>query len=529
MPRTFPLVLLASIASASSASSSSSSSPPSAPSAPAAPPTLNVTLLLHLHNSRTWFGGSAVALQSPSDPVFMTSTWVYSPVALFGDRPLASPSPLSWESSTTQDMRFQTLDVASAAASGTGQPAHFLARDGASSSPSPSTFVDSLALWLEKPDGIAGTCVLVGFNSAYPPKPDANTTHFPTGTVWRTTLGESGNCVNVNGWSPWTSFALSQDGQVAAGWVLQQDGSYLLQALNGQTGEVLWTTVHAPPPPPEDQEFFSYGIGLSADGRFAVIDAGVAGLGDHHLYVHDVQSPNGTLRDVVPSAVAAQGALSRDGAYIFTVPSSTAPVVDLWVWDGAKGAYDDIGTSAPAPIPSSGQQETSWDLVAATFGYDAASNRSVFAAVWVASSLSGNGVAAVWDVQTFATGRAPLAAYTFSAVPGSDIAIDGGAVACDGTLCVVGLETPKVNGTSPTVVLFDLSVPAEDGETSEGAPRPPVWNFTSPGSINSVALSLGASADGKEKVAYVLASGCDSFGICVKPGADAYMWEVRGW
>lgn len=488
-----------------------------------AAPSLTVTLVYHLHSNRTWYGSSAIALQAPADPVFMTSTWVYAPVALFGERPLASPSPSNWSTITTKDMRFQTLDVTSAMANGAGTPARTLSSSPSSSSA--ATFVDSLAFWLEKPDGINGTCVLVGFNSAYPPKVDG-TGPLPAGTVWRTPVGVTG-CENVNLWTPWTSFILSSDGSVAASWVMGPDDSYTLQTFDGQTGALLWTVVNEPPPPPSDQGFFSNGIGLSADGRFAVIDSGVAGLGDHSLYIHDVRSPNGTLRDLVPSTVPVQGSLSHDGTYIFTCPTESTAAVDLWRWDEKTSAYVDLGT-ATAPLPPGSEGENLWYLVSGTFGYNAASNRTLFAAVWVAGSLDGNGVAAVWYADTFTKGRAPDAAYVFASV-GGDIAIEGGALACDGPFCVVGLQTAKLNGDLPTVVLFDLSVPAAGGADEEGlaaGPRAPVWNFTSPGTINSVAISLGG-ADGK--TAYVLASGCDSYGICVAPGADSYAWEVTGW
>jgi hypothetical protein len=490
----------------------------------AAPSPPTVTLLSHLHNNHTWYGGSAIALQAPTDPVFMTSTWVYSPVALFGDRPLATPSPTNWSTITTKDMRFQTLDVAAAMANGAGKPARALSPSSPpSSSSSPATFVDSLAFWLEKPDGINGTCVLVGFNSAFPPKVDG-TGPLPAGTVWRSTVGVTG-CENVNLWTPATSFVLSSDGSVAAVWVMGPDGSFTLQTFDGQTGSLLWTVVNEPPPPPSNEMFFSNGIGLSADGRFAVIDSGVAGLGDHSLYIHDVQSPNGTLRDLVPSTVAVQGSLSHDGAYIYTCPTQSTAAVDLWRWDEKTSAYVDLGT-ANAPLPPGSEGETQWYLVAGTFGFNAAANRTLFAAVWVAASLDGNGVAAVWYADTFTTGRQPDAAYPFTTV-GGDIAIDGAAVACDGPLCVVGLEAAKLNGNRPTVVLFDLSVPAEGADDGAAAvPRPPVWNFTSPGTINSISISLGGAGG---KTAYILASGCDSYGICVAPGADSYAWEVTGW
>ena len=99
----------------------------------------NVSLLVHAHDARTWYGSAAIGLLGPSDPVLLTSTWVYAPEEIVAYRPSVSATNASWRLDTSKDGRYQTWSVGTAASAGAS-----------------GERIDSLAFWNEKFSGISG-------------------------------------------------------------------------------------------------------------------------------------------------------------------------------------------------------------------------------------------------------------------------------------------------------------------------------------------------------------------------------------
>jgi hypothetical protein len=453
-------------------------------------------VLSHIIDPRTWYGDSAVGGNvAAGDPVFMTTSWVYPPVEALGFRPAAGPAP--WKTDTTKDLTYQTLLVDTA-------PSVYGGAAGSAAAP-----VDSLMMWVEKPSGIVGMCTLVGFNSGAAPQPDAPTP--PAGT-WKTRLPMP--CLNVNLWSPYSAFDVSADGKTAVAWVLQSTGANTtVYGLDAATGAIAWSRDFGVDAGDADY-FLSYGVTLAAGGRWAVYDQGVVGLTDHFLYVLDAAT--GATRDVVPSAVAIQGALSPDGAYLYTAPQEGAALFQVHKFNDAAGAYAPVGGPGAPPLPAGSDGET-WYFVDGVFSVDAAANRTLLAAIWIAESLSGNGVFALFDADRAADG--PLAVHLLTTL-NNDMAIDGGAVACDGPVCAAALEAGAINGTAPTVVVLSAV------GVAPGAAAPPVFTAVTRGSMNSVSVAAGRAVNGTAAVYFVGAAGCTTNAICTAPGAEATLWEL---
>jgi hypothetical protein len=445
----------------------------------------SVKLIAHSHSNQTWFDSAAIGMQGPSDPVFMTTSWVYAPSEVLGIRPMKNTS---WQTNTQKDFKYQTLFVTS-----TGVPA-----------PSNQS-IDSLLFWNEKPNGPDGTCVLYGFNSAFPPHlpPNGVDALVTAGPQWRTNL--TTDCFNVNGDTPFTRFDISSDGRSAVAWINNANNDAIVIGLDGQTGEKLWTQTF----PSNGQDYFlSYGASISANGEFVVADAGVEGLGPHRLYV--MNATNGTIITIVASTAVVQGFISPTGEYIAIGASTAEPIASVLRFDPASQSFVKVG-DATGPAPSS----EAYVLSNYAFGYDPATKRTIVGVAWFADSLNGNVVAGVWDTANLTAG--PISVYT--SLGSGDIALEGAQITCERSLCVLGLWCQKENGDVPTIVLLS-------GAGAAGASLPPAWNFTSPGSMDNVGITSGEvnGADGF----YVAAAGCSSVGVCTKPGGDAYLFEVSG-
>ena len=95
-------------------------------------------------------------------------------------------------------------------------------------------------------------------------------------------------------------------------------------------------------------------------------------------------------------------------------------------------------------------------------------------------------------------------------LPKNNFANAGAVVDCAGALCAAGFWTQKVGGPQNTLVALS------------GADKGFLFNFTTPGSVDAVSLRHDTAAG----VYYVLGVGCQSLGVCTKPGGDAYLFEL---
>ena len=443
-----------------------------------------ITTLVHIHDNRTWYGSSAVSLQGPSDPILMTTSWVYSPEELIAYRPTTSPSTALWIVDTTKVLKYQTLYITSTGAVDKS-----------------SAVIDSLAFWNEKPGGIIGNCSIVGFNSATKPDLTGRST-----STWRFDLSTS--CSNINGAVPFTRFALSSDGSVAIAWVQDADANVHVFALNGQTGKLLWQYTATAPPEPAKDYFLAYGADLSADGKYVVLDYGVlgeAGRKGHCFYVLSVQT--GKLRapcvidpgNVMPS-------ISEDGSYLAVSVDGNNPstgIFEVFHFNGTD--YISVGKGSP-PLPS---ESHGWDFAQYAFSTDKTTGITYIAGGWFDTTLVGVTMIAMYDAANVTKGH--LSWAKTDPLPDNDYAMAQIVVDCAGKLCVGGFWTQKVDGKQPTVAIISADVPTS------------IFNFTSPGSTDAV--SIVQSSNGNY---YIAAVGCSSIGVCTKPGADAYLFEVTG-
>lgn len=456
---------------------------------------VTVTLLERVNSPKTWWGDVSLGIQGPSDPIMMVASWVYDPVEVVGVRPKTNTS---WKLDTTKSMKYQSL---------------FLAGTGAV--PASSSAVDSLLLWNEKPSGIDGTCVLYGFNSAV--APSVNVTGSadaaaPARSVWKTVL--TGDCININVYSPFSWFDISADGSTAVAFTYSANSSVVIYSLDGQTGAVRWTKEFEVPDW-DQQQFLSYGVNLDrGDGKYLIFDMGVEGLSDHFLYV--LATGDGSVRATVPSAGVLQGALSPDAALTFIVASKVQPLNTVLRWNAASSSYEPLGDVA-APLPSGATADQGWNFGGGAFGTDPRTNTTYVAFAWYSNDLSGSCTAAIYDVDNLAAG--PIQQYTANGI-GNNIAFASAVVQCAGAVCAVGWPTQALQppATLPTVVLLVGS-----GGTP-GAAAAPSWTYITSGTVNAV--SVAADPDTSSGSYYVAASDCASYGPCVAPGGDAYLWQV---
>ena len=150
-----------------------------------------------------------------------------------------------------------------------------------------------------------------------------------------------------------------------------------------------------------------------------------------------------------------------------------------------------------------------WSFVQYAFSTDKATGKTYVACAWFDTTLLGVTMIAMYDVLDVTKGH--LSWAKTDPLPDNDFAMAEVVVDCVGKLCVGGFWTQKVNGTQPTVAIISADVPYS------------IFNFTSPGSTDAVSIVQSTSGN-----YYVAAVGCSSIGVCTKPGADAYLWEVSG-
>jgi len=448
----------------------------------------NITLIQHSHVKDTWYGSVTIGMQALDDPIMMVSTWVYPPVEIHAFRP-NQPSK-NWKFNTTTDFKYQTLLVSS-----TGVITNS------------TSIVDSIIYWLQKPEGPAGNCSLIGFNSGIAPSvPNPSLPIGSAGKTWQTYLPVV--CMNVNSWTPFTTFDLSQSLTTAAGWVMDNDGNYYIFVLDAQTGALKWMKEF---PAPNDQGFVSFGVVVSDSGNWILYDDGVEGLSDHFYYIYS--AADGTLRDVIPSNEHCQVSISYDGDYVFTTGGNGNLGITVHQYNEQAGAYVEMGEGIVIPPVDT----DAYYFFQGTFAIDKVNNRTLVAGIWASTTLDGNGVAAVFDIAQLSKG--PIAQYNFTGVENNDIAFDGAVIKCTNTVCVIGLQCQVVNGTKPTVIVLDVS-------GNPGDMTPPIFTYVTPGSMNSVAIVEGKDKVTNKDVYYFAAGGCDTYGVCVAPGADAYIWEL---
>ena len=440
----------------------------------------NITLLTHASDARTWFGSVSVALRGATDPVLMATSWVFAPEEIVAYRPSAGAG-VAWRTDTSAVTTYQTLYIASASA--------VLV----------PTAIDALAFWNLKPRGIVGDCVLVGFRSDTAP----DLTGRAPGS-WRANV--SSQCQNINGWMPFTRFALSRDGATAIAWVQDGDENVTVYAYDGQTGRPRWTRTFSAPPAERDY-VESFGAELSEDGRWVTVDFGVVTVTPQALYVLDATT--GVDRcPPVESPGLVQATLSPDGEYIIQLNNAFTGTASILRFNDSASGYVIVGTVAPPPPPGA----HGWTLGGAAMSSDGTTTYAGF--VWYDSSLAGTSVVAMWSVANL-TGR-PHSFIVVPPVEGDDIAVASASIACDRRLCAAALWVQVVNGTQPSVVVLSADAPI------------PVMAFTSPGSMDNVdvvyAGPVGGGGGGDRY--YVAAAGCATYGVCTAPGSDAYLWEV---
>ena len=442
------------------------------------------TLLVEVHSPRAWFGSSALALQGPRDPVAMTTTWVYAPEEIVGYRPAASAnkSAPAWSEDTTKDLKYQTLYVESAS----GRTAAL-----------PKGTVDSLAFWNRKPHGITGDCHLIGFNSAA--APDLSFGPSRAGS-WHYNL--STDCTNINGAVPWPRFALSDDGLTAVAWVQGAAANLTIFCLDGQTGALRWSLPVACIG--SCDYFLSYGVDVSDDGRWVVFDDGSLGE-PHRLNVLDAATGKPRCAPVL-SAGGISAHISPSGDFMYTSDAEAQPstgAFSTWRWDAASGKYAKAGSGLP-PVSS---HSDGWVSAEYAFSVDAATNTTYLGVVWFDNTLLGASVLAVYDAAAPAKARS---FYVMEPLNNTGMANAGAVVDCSGALCAAGFYTQKVGGPQHTLVALS------------GADAAFNFSYRTPGSVDAVSI-LEDRASG---LYYLLGVGCQSVGVCTKPGGDAYLFEL---
>lgn len=451
----------------------------------ASTPTISGKVIFQSHTQQAWFGSSAIALQSPTDPVFMASTWVYPPTEVIGYRPAHNKTAPAWADDTTRDLKYQTLYVSAPGVE-----------------PLTAGAVDSLAFWNLKPDGIDGVCALFGFNSAAPP--DLSFGPPKTGS-WHFNL--TSDCTNVNLAVPFSRFALSDRGESAVAWVQGANASITLFSLEGATGALRWSR-NIPCGSKADCDYFlSYGADVSPDGAWMVYDEGVVGSGAPHR-IHVLSTATGEARGPpVLSPVPIPAHASLDATYILTSDDASNPstgAFSTWRWSPLGRNYTKVG-SGKAPLDSAGN---GWTLSQCAFSTDPTTGETWVGLVWFDSTLLGPSVFALYNAAHPST---PVTTTHTTPLPGSDFANAGAVVDCAGDVCVAGLFTQKVGGPQPTLLVASGSAPGR------------VWNFTTLGSVDAVSV---VRVGGNNSTYYVLTGGCQSVGVCTQPGGDVYGFEV---
>ena len=437
--------------------------------------------LVEVHTKSAWFGSSALALQGARDPIAMMTTWVYPPEEIIAYRPSANnASAPFWAADTTKELKYQTLYVETAS----GRAAV------------PTTRIDSLAFWNRKPDGITGDCVLIGFNSAAAPDLSFGPPHADS---WHFNL--SSDCNNVNGAVPWPRFALSDDGATAVAWVQGAAGNLTIFALDGQTGALRWSLPVACIG--DCNYFLAIGVDVSDDGRWVVYDDGELGK-PHRLNVLSAADGKPRCAPVLsPDGISAH--ISPDGSFMYTSDEPANPstgAFSTWRFDAAAGKYAKVGSGAP-PISSHGN---GWTSAEYAFSLDAATNTTLLGVVWFDTTLQGPSILGVYDA------AAPTTAKSFFVMQGlqNGFANAGAVVDCSGAICAAGFYTQQVGGPQNTLVALSGADPAF------------LFNYTTPGSVDAVSV-LEDKASGSY---FVLGVGCQSLGVCTKPGGDAYLFEL---
>ena len=441
--------------------------------APALALTAHVERVAHFVDKRTTFGSTALVPQNnASDPVFLTTSWVYDPeeiVAYQGGAPL-------WR-----------LDTSSAGRQ------MWIVSGGAFAATAPGK-LNALAYWIEKDNGPLGNCSLSVF--------DASRSPFAAGNGWRTVL-LADVCAIVNlALSTYTYADISRDGSLVAAMTVSDGLNVTVHAFDGQTGKLRWTRSVSPPGPDHDYFTFS-GLRVSADGEFVAWEFGdVSAVGGVKQYI--VGGVDGKDRaEPVRSDGGLEPPISEDGGYsVVTVGvasgGSRARVVR---WNASSATYEPAGADIDGPALAG----IVWDLAAASSSFDPVSDRSFVTLAWSSAGLNAAAVT-MYDVTELTR---PVASYK-TPVSTGDYDSSGVAIACFERLCIAGFY-PGSGVSQPTVVLLDASAPT------------PVWNSTTEGSVLDVSIAPAKVPE----TYFVSASGCTTPSICTGPGAEAAYWLVR--
>lgn len=186
----------------------------------AASSALNVTQVLRVQNDRTNWGDASIAMAGPADPILMLTSWVYKPALVEAYRPAKAGSAPVWSTNVSSEHTYETLYVTSTVPYG-----------GAGAPKDPG--VDTLIMFNEKPTGISGPLWLYGTSSLTGAALDGG-----KGAAWSLLLNPTSD--TVNGWSPHSWMALSDDGAAGVAWMYNDSPTYSIVGFNGQSGALLW-------------------------------------------------------------------------------------------------------------------------------------------------------------------------------------------------------------------------------------------------------------------------------------------------
>jgi len=323
-----------------------------------------------------------------------------------------------------------------------------------------------------------------------------------------------------------------------------------IYAVNAQTGVLRWKV---DVPARGGDYFTSYGVDISADGRWVVYDEGVVGSGQNYHVLSSVDGKPRAAPVLGQTAMAAE--MSADGSLLATNDDTQNPgpgAFSVWRWNGTQYA---LSGSAQCPVDAGSH---GWILGQYSFGTDLSTNITYIGVGWFDTTLVGDSVVAMYDARNLS---APLA-VAVSKPKSSSMSNAGIVVACDGALCVGGLWTqvralwggkrgeasggvkggrpaggvrsaPAVGRHSaPLVERSTKTHPAHPTQLVNNTAQPttvvlsptsstPIFEAASEGSMDAVSILRADS-----KTYYVLAAGCSTRSVCTAPGADAFMWRV---
>ena len=435
--------------------------------------TAHVQQLAHVVDNRTMFGSTAMVPQSnASDPIFLTTSWVYAPLELVA----YENGALLWRLDTSKDGR-QMWVVSGGAYAATAPGA-----------------LNAAAFWIEKDVGITGNCSLAVFDAARSP--------FAAGNGWRRVL-EAETCALANlALNPTTYAELSRNGSLVVALTASDAGNVTIFALEGQTGALRWARSFAPTPAQKSYWTWS-GVHVSPDGEFVSWSVGelggAEGVRQHVAAADDGKDRGPSIR--VDEPLEPPLSLGAEYTVSSVAVASGGERARVLRWNASAAAYTPAGADIDGPKIAG----ILWYFISASLSFDPMTGVTFATLAWSSTSLNAAAVV-MYNVDALASG--PVASY-HTPVSTGDMDSSGVAIACFERLCACGFY-PGSGVAQPTFLLLDASAKA------------PVWNTTTAGSVLDVAIAPGAVPE----TYYVSAAGCTTPSICTDKGAEAFVWGV---